>query len=196
MLLKVYYFTSPIIDIRLENTLIYAVTISGIEIYTHRLGHNYFNRSSELIKLKYLENPVCLVNMRPFFGIRTILISNKTICLLSHASNPMTMEKTDSMINWTLYHLELPGICSFYRIFEDLANNCQTEDKQFLSNYFFHLITEGHVILQIVNEFGFIEMEMGPENVIKLAKLNVEKLEEIEELVIRSNCILGDFYGS
>lgn len=160
------------------------------------MGHNYFSRTSELLKLKYLENPVCLVNMRPFFGIRKILIGNQTICLLAHATNPIAIEKSDSMINWTLYHLELPDNCSFYKIFEDLANNCPMEDKQFLSNYYFHLITEGHIILEIVKEFGFIEMENGPKNVIKLAKLNVETLIEIEELLTKSNCILGDFYAS
>lgn len=133
--------------------------------------------------------------MRPFFGIRNILISSRTIVLLSHPS----MEKSDSlMINWTLYHLELPDDCNFFRIFENLASNCQQEDIKFFTNYYFHMITEAHIILGIIKDFAFIEIDenLQGENTIKLAKLNFETLREIDELLKQSNCNLGDFYLS
>lgn len=129
--------------------------------------------------------------MRPFFGIRNILVSNKTLVLLSHASNTAS---TDSLTNWTLYYLELPDYCDFYKVFENLAISCQLDDKQFMYNYYFHLITEGHIILGIVKEFSFIERDTVPHNIIKMAKLNMEAIGGIDELLIQSNCNLGDFY--
>lgn len=128
--------------------------------------------------------------MRPFFGIRNILVSNKTLVLLASASNTIS---TDTLTNWTLYYLELPDVCDFYRVFENLAVSCQQDDKQFMYNYYFHLITEGHIILGIVKEFSFVEEE-APQNLIKLAKLNMEAIGGIDELLIQSNCNLGDFY--
>lgn len=46
-LIAMYPFTSPIIDVRITNCVIHALTDNGIETYTHRIGHKLFSNPYE-----------------------------------------------------------------------------------------------------------------------------------------------------
>lgn len=46
-LIATYPFTSPIVDVRITDYVIHALTDHGIETYTHRIGHKLFSSSYE-----------------------------------------------------------------------------------------------------------------------------------------------------
>lgn len=46
-LIATYPFTSPIVDVRITDYVIHALTDHGIETYTHRIGHKLFSCSYE-----------------------------------------------------------------------------------------------------------------------------------------------------
>lgn len=46
-LIATYPFTSPIVDARITDYVIHALTDHGIETYTHRIGHKLFSSSYE-----------------------------------------------------------------------------------------------------------------------------------------------------
>lgn len=46
-LIATYPFTSPIVDVRITDYVIHALTDHGIETYTHRIGHKLFSCAYE-----------------------------------------------------------------------------------------------------------------------------------------------------
>lgn len=91
ILLETFTFTAPLIDVILEDALLYVITSVGLEIYTSKIGHYLFNglmeENSAVFTSPKTEFPVCSVDMRPFFGVRHAFTSNNSLVLLAYSTN-------------------------------------------------------------------------------------------------------------
>lgn len=169
-----YPFTSPATDVTINNYVLHALTDRGIETYTLRTGHRLFNNYFEynlredssfcpIEVCPRLEDPICLIGLRPFLGLQRMHCTNKSLVLLasslsssSLSANVATYQSSDkenstlsTEPNWTIYCLKLPSPEQLYYDFEDVAKQHQKESN----STYMHLMSEAHIIIRIANEF-------------------------------------------
>lgn len=142
-----------------------------------------------------VEDPICLIGLRPFLGIQTMLCTSQNVVLLAQSqSSPIKNRQKTSSKNgkqqankqtitsdWTLYNLNIPQADGLYRDFMDLAaNHIHDSPKIYL-----HLLSESHIILRIAKEicFGY-----------DTHQLNDAKSQKIEKLFFDSCVKLADFF--
>jgi hypothetical protein len=114
--LTTYPFTSPVVHVALEYTVLHALTEAGLESYTLRLPHYIAKTTTQLQNFKSIcpdiSEPICLIGLRPFLGVQKLLSSDKYIVLLAKAEN-----------SWTLYSLKLPKPENVYYDIVNAAKN-------------------------------------------------------------------------
>lgn len=128
-----------------------------------------------------VEEPICLIGLRPFLGIQRMLSTQQNLILLANSneapstnfklSNSSTTDN-DSISNWTIYDLKLAQADVLYRDFMELANSHIPDSPKMYA----HLLNEAHMILRIAKEISF--------NLLDAA--NVEKSDTIERLFLES----------
>lgn len=187
-----YPFTSPAIDVAMNDYVIQVLTDRGIETYTHRIGHKLFSCSYEynlrddlfpIEACPRADESICLIGLRPFLGVREMLCTNENLVLLANNTTSAASETMDMDANWTIYNLRLPTPETLYADFEELA---KSHVRESLSTYM-HLMSEAHMIMRIATEFHCIRQSDQ--------KAILGKYESIEcERIYLDSCLkLGDF---
>lgn len=196
-----YPFTSPAINVAMNDYVIQVLTDRGIETYTHRIGHKLFSCSYEynlrddlfpIEACPRVDESICLIGLRPFLGVRQMLCTNDNLVLLANnisASATVVASTSDKydidMVadEWTIYNLLLPTPEQLYTDFEELAKSHLRES---LSTYM-NLMSEAHIIMRIAIEFYRIQ-QCDQKSILK-------RYESIDcERVYLDSCLkLADF---
>jgi len=132
-----YPFTSPVIDLALEPSVLHALTETGLETYTLRAGYHTVREAEQVDDktnaLPPPTTPICLIGLRPFLGVRELLLARNYLVLIS--------EPTLSGEEWTVYCLHLP---SHAVLFQDML---QVADMNSGAPHgFLQLVSEAHVV--------------------------------------------------
>lgn len=113
--IAIYPFTAPVYKLAMEDHLLHALTEVGLETYTLRTGHQLCRKlevidnvntvsfflccnNGWLILVFFcvlkacppLSDSVCLVGLRPFLGVETLILSANHLILLASADNSPT----------------------------------------------------------------------------------------------------------
>lgn len=202
-------FTSPVRDVALDDTTLHALTDNGIESYTVRTGHRLFNdilnsQSSHTTTtpnkiVPNMNKSICLIGLRPFLGVRKILLSNTNLVLLANSVNSPVPHVKDAPINkmddqgmWTIYNLQIPSPDMLYRDFEDLAKKKYSKNR----NAFIDLIEEAHIILRTNLEVSKLVSGVDKEmDCAAVAVLKENDSKDVGEMYKDSCILLGDLYA-
>lgn len=195
-LLASYSFTSPVIDLVLDDTVLHALTETGVETYTLRIGQKIFYSSCEFfmssnqeeIIRPNLDDPVCLVGIRPFIGMKRIFSSGSHVILLANEASNMN-EPT-----WTIYNLRKPRTETLYKNIEEFAMRFRADNpKMFLS-----LMHEAHVIVRLMVETVRVipADEMNRQNLKAVPLLTFSStIEPVIETIFVDSCrALADYF--
>ena len=131
-----YPFTSPVLDLVLEPSVLHALTETGLETYTLRAGYHTVREAEQVDgktnALPPPTTPICLIGLRPFLGVKELLLARKFLVLISE---PASGEE------WTVYCLHLP---SHALLFQDML---QVADMNSGAPHgFLQLVSEAHVV--------------------------------------------------
>jgi len=131
-----YPFTSPVLDLVLEPSVLHALTETGLETYTLRAGYHTVREAEQVDgktnALPPPTTPICLIGLRPFLGVRGLLLARNYLVLISE---PASGEE------WTVYSLHLP---SHVVLFQDML---QVADMNSGAPHgFLQLVSEAHVV--------------------------------------------------
>lgn len=144
-----YPFTSPVVEVQLHDYVLHALTDRGIETYTLRTGHKVFSSCFEydlrdatdpIEACPRLEDPICLIGLRPFLGVRRLHCTDKTLVLMATVAGDTV---------WTIYSLRLPKPEDLYADFIALAEQHRTDSP----GTYVHLLNEAHMIVRTAVEF-------------------------------------------
>lgn len=163
--LAVYPFTAAAREVALADFVLHALTDRGIETYTLRSSHRIFgspfeynllddNGSSNAAEDLHsplvessprIDDPICLIGLRPFLGIRRMLCADKTLVLLAAAAaEPNEVSSTSS---WTVYTLRLPSAADLYADFKLIAEQHLPDSP---ATYAL-LMSEAHMIVRLAS---------------------------------------------
>merc|ERR1719209_1832330 len=74
-----YPFTSPVIDLALEPSVLHALTETGLETYTLRAGYHTVREAEQVDgrtnALPPPSTPICLIGLRPFLRVRSLHVA-------------------------------------------------------------------------------------------------------------------------
>lgn len=145
----VYPFTAPVTAVAMESYVLHALTESGLETYTLRTSYQ-FASTVDLVNnvtsaCPPIDDPVCLVGLRPFLGVERLLISDSHLVLLACCEGSSSSSQDSHYSGgWTLYSLSLPSPCVLYT---DIL--CVASAHQWSSpTTYHHLLCEGHIVLR------------------------------------------------
>lgn len=176
-----------------------CIYLAGTELYlyryTLRVGHKLFtcyfeynlqSSSSEIEACPRLEDPICLIGLRPFLGVKTMLCNNSHMVLFANHRDECAKKDYDEGC-WTIYNMTLPTPENMYHDFDELAKSYFTESNSGSSTYA-HLMGEAHVILRVAKEFSTIQnnRETGTD-------LIQYESSDCENMFLESCRKLGDF---
>lgn len=191
----VYPFTAPVYKLVLEDYMLHALTETGLESYTIRIGHRLARNVHKINNIHLAcpsaADPVCLVGLRPFLGVEQLLLAENYIILFANSDGSPThsSSSTSSCSSWTLYNLELPNPLTLFNDFASLA-----EVHQFTSpQTYCHLISEAHVILRtslMLTKWGY-----SRENAVNLIHATRPDDTLGEAAYRKTNTLLGDYYA-
>ncbi|KAK4878889.1 hypothetical protein RN001_011395 [Aquatica leii] len=193
--ISVYPFMGPVYNIALEGHLLHALTETGLETYTVRIGHKLCQNLEEADQVSNVYPPIeqliCLIGHRQFLGVEQMLVTDNYLVLLANAENSPTHSITSNSSSntsaWTLYSLELP---SPKMMFTDIAIAANTH-RFSASQTYCHLMSEAHMILRLSLHVTKWLIQEG--NVCSLVpvKYNTEDLSDAYQT---SCCLLGDHF--
>lgn len=175
----------------MNKNVLHALTDRGMETYTLRVGHKLFtsyfeynlqSSSSEIEACPRLEDPICLIGLRPFLGVKSMLCSNSYMVLLANSDEAAKKEYDEGC--WTIYNMTLPSPENMYRDFDELAKSYFTES----SSTYAHLMGEAHVIMRVAKEFSTIRY-----NDLNGIELMQYESSDCDNMFLESCRKLGDF---
>ncbi|KAG8240333.1 hypothetical protein J437_LFUL000808 [Ladona fulva] len=206
----VYPLTAPVSSVVMEQYAVHALTETGLETYTMRAGKNLLQQlelhsdsktSSKHTAYPSSEDPVCLIGLRPFFGVEHLFLTHRHLVLLASCSSssegsPSTSSQ-DSPISmspsggntgrWTQYSLQLPTPTE---LFHDMM---QVGSAHVMSNpaTYLHLLSEGHLVLRLA-----LRSQPLPQNALSdnLKKIKEASYKDLKGLFEESCALLADHY--
>lgn len=193
--IAVYPFTAPVQNIVMENYFLHALTETGLESYTLRFGHQLC-RNFEMIDdinvaCPSVNDPICLVGLRPFLGVEQIFLGENHLVLLANSeTSPTHSVGSNSSSNaayWTMYNLELPTPKVIFNDISIVANVHRFTSSQ----TYCHLMSEAHVILRlalVLRKWSIVD-----ENV-KLILAIKNNIDDVIETYRTSCALLADHY--
>ncbi|CAB3376857.1 Hypothetical predicted protein [Cloeon dipterum] len=196
-----YSFTAPISCLALERSILHALTDTGLESYTGRAGHHFLRNlgkgKSDDFSSNYpsMEDPVCLVGLRPFFSVEHILLTENYLCLLA-CSDPSSSSSQDSQngSNWTIYSLKVPSSSDLYQDMLQLANI----HRGSAPSTYLHLLTEAHTVLGTARQCLNWRLDSVSQGSVVVAvpgwEASPEANRRLERCFKESCALLGDFY--
>ncbi|XP_018568137.1 uncharacterized protein LOC108908554 [Anoplophora glabripennis] len=193
--IAIYPFTAPVFKLVMEDYFLHALTETGLESYTLRIGHQLC-RNFEIVDNVNLACPpisdsICLVGLRPFLGVEQLLIAENYLVLLANSeTSPTHSVSSNSSSNasfFTLYNLELPSPKTVFNDISIVANV-----HRFTSALTYcHLLSEAHMVLRMALLLKKWTMTDDNVKLIIQAKRNNEDVIE----TYRTSCaLLGDHY--
>ncbi|CAG9770856.1 unnamed protein product [Ceutorhynchus assimilis] len=194
--IAVYPFTAPVYKIIMEDYFLHALTETGLETYTLRIGHqlcrNFDNIDNTLVAIPSIEDSICLAGLRPFLGVENVLLADNYLLLMANSdSSPAhsvssSGSSTASFI--TLYTLELP---TPKVVFNDISIVASVHRFTSAQTYC-HLVSEAHMILRM----GLMLKKwwIGDDSNVKLIMEKRTASEELVETYRLSCALLGDHY--
>ncbi|GAB0094712.1 hypothetical protein DMENIID0001_100370 [Sergentomyia squamirostris] len=190
--LATYSFTAPIVDIVLKDSVLHALTESGLETYTLRIGQKIFYSPCEYF-LNYsttldvigpnFNDPICLLGLHLINHGQHILSSSGNIVILIR-------EYTCGSALWKLRLLQEPKSEVLYRNVEGFALKHRAENPK----VFLHLMGEIHVMIRTANELARISPISKIKNHVPLTTLSDTGDKEVENLFLESCRTLADFF--
>lgn len=162
--------------------------------YTLRVGHKLFtsyfeynlqSSSSEIEACPRLEDPICLIGLRPFLGVKSMLCNNYHMVLFANHLDESVKKDYDEGC-WTVYNMTLPTPENMYRDFDELAKSYFTENSG--CSTYAHLMGEAHVIMRVAKEFSIVQH--SSDTGTDLVQYNSS---DCEKMFLESCRKLGDF---
>ena len=198
--LNVYPFTSTVIDVVLDATVLHALTENGIESYTCRIGQKMFcelagdaNRSDDLSLYKNIATSISLINLRPFMGIQ-FMVSNEECLILMASSTSTPTQDQDTTSNWTIYNLKYPSVEDISVDFKEFADKSLRK----FPSVFVSLLEEIHLMIRTHLELATLRRQENCENAnaVHCSELavNADATSELGRLFNESCLSLADFY--
>ncbi|XP_075238546.1 BLOC-2 complex member HPS3 isoform X2 [Lycorma delicatula] len=138
--ITVYSFTSPLHHICLEAGLLHALTTSGLETYTMRSTHAVHVDENQVCPP--IDDPVCLIGLRPFIGIVGLLLTEFHLIILASSEA--------RSVNWTIYSLKLPSPEQLYHDMVSIA----TTYKDSTPSMYRQLLGEAHTVIRTATQFA------------------------------------------
>ncbi|XP_063220161.1 BLOC-2 complex member HPS3 [Bacillus rossius redtenbacheri] len=173
----VYPFTAPASCVALEPYVLHVFTDTGLETYTLRAGYQLAQRVDTLDNIikacPSFNEPVCLVGLRPFFGVEHLLVTESYLALLACSEGSSASSQDSHSNSWTLYSLRLPTPATLY---SDMIAVGSLHRWTSPTTYY-HLLNEGHIILRSALDMG---QQFDKETILQQYK--------------ESCCLLGDYY--
>ena len=176
-----YPFTCPVLDLVLEPSLLHALTETGLETYTLKSGYHTV-REAEVVDDKYNtcpppSSPLCLIGLRPFMGVRSLLLANTRLVLVTE---PGETGHTGHFTHWTVYSLHLPSHLDLYRDMLAVAEMNVAAPHGFLQ-----LLCEAHIIVRTwLHRLTWLRV-MAPPGVIVSQEEVTEVTRSFEESCIK-----------
>ncbi|XP_076256729.1 uncharacterized protein LOC143194058 [Rhynchophorus ferrugineus] len=194
--IAVYPFTAPVFKIIMEDYFLHALTETGLESYTLRIGHqlcrNFDNIDSKQIAFPSIDDSICLVGLRPFLGVERLLLSENYLILLANAdSSPahsVSSSGSSTASFLTLYSLELPCPKVIFNDISIVANVHRFTSAQ----TYCHLISEAHMILRMA--LMLKKWSITEDSMVKLILEKRNTYGDIVETYKLSCALLGDHY--
>lgn len=183
----IYPFTAPVSGVALEDSLLHALTDTGLETYSLRIG-NYlpvFDPEEANVTPAWSE-PVCLVGLRPFLGVEHLLLSNSFLLLLACSENSSNSSLDSQGSNWTLYSLEIPTPLTLYN--DIMSMGCI--HRWTSPGTYCHLLGEAHLILRV--SLALLHWKSDQECARPYEHL--VNRDEMGKLYKESCALLGDYY--
>ncbi|EEB20087.1 hypothetical protein Phum_PHUM601870 [Pediculus humanus corporis] len=176
-----YAFTAPIIDVKLEDCFLHAITEIGLETYTLRAAKHLYKKN-ENVDCPSLTDPVCLIGLHPFVNLFQSCLTNNYLTLF--ANN----EESSS----TLYQLKLPDIMTVWNDFLTSAEENKWESPLTYSE----LLGEGHLILKTkLNTFEWSWEKDANKNSLCYAKPTTPNSNDNVKSLYKESCALfGDYH--
>ncbi|XP_023724080.1 Hermansky-Pudlak syndrome 3 protein isoform X2 [Cryptotermes secundus] len=187
----VYPFTAPVIAVVVERFVLHALTETGLETYTLRTGHRFVAALGPANNLTSacppVDDPVCLVGLRPFLGVEHLLMTDFHLVLLA-CSEGSSSSSQDSHCGggWTLYSLTVPSPAALY---SDMLSVGSAHRWSSPATYR-HLLCEGHVILRMALNTATWQ----PGSSEALTSSDEKLTSEIKDLYRDSCALLADYY--
>lgn len=180
----IYPFTCPVSHVALENTALHALTEAGLESYTLKIPDNSSTKKNDALfnsekfddKLIDEVEPVSLIGLRPFLGVRKLLHASKHLVLL--ASNSDT---------WTCYSLSLPNPEDVYNDILNAANNHKESSRKTYE----YLLREACTVLKMAKDIIYYSSDIDYSS-----NINTTSRQHIDNLYKQSCALLADYYIS
>ncbi|KAF5284703.1 hypothetical protein FQR65_LT13439 [Abscondita terminalis] len=193
--ISVYPFMGPVYNVVLEGHLLHALTETGLETYTVRIGHKLCQNLEEADRINNVYPPIeqliCLIGHRQFLGVEQMLLTDNYLVLLANADNSPTHSITSNSSSntsaWTLYALEVP---SPKMIFTDIAIAANTH-RFSASQTYCHLMSEAHMIIRLSLHLTKWFIQDG--NVCSLVPIKYNT-EDLLDAYQTSCCLLADHF--
>ncbi|XP_069678464.1 BLOC-2 complex member HPS3 isoform X2 [Periplaneta americana] len=188
----VYPFTAPVSSVVMERFVLHALTETGLETYTLRAGHHLMAALDPVNNVTSacppVDDPVCLVGLRPFLGVEHLLLANSYLVLLA-CSEGSSSSSQDSHCGgaWTLYSLSLPSPAALY---SDILSVGSAHRWSSPTTYC-HLLCEGHIILRTALNTVF--WTPGSSEALP-STFEQKEMTKLEELYRESCALLADYY--
>ncbi|XP_066255602.1 uncharacterized protein [Euwallacea similis] len=194
--IAVYPFTAPVFRIIMEDYFLHALTETGLESYTLRIGHQLCksldHMDSNRTAIPSIEDSICLVGLRPFLGVEKLLLADSFLLLLANSdSSPAhsVSSSGSSTANFlTLYSLELPSPKVVFNDISIVANVHRFSSAQ----TYCHLVSEAHMILRMA--LMLKKWSIADDSNVKLVLEKRGVNEDLVETYRLSCALLGDHY--
>jgi len=182
-----YPFTSPILDLVLEPSLLHALTETGLETYTLRSGYHTV-REAEAVDNKHnacppTSTPICLIGLRPFIGVKKLLLANTRLVLIAEPTEAIVSQS--EINNWTIYSLHIPSHLDLYKDMLTVADMNVGAPHGFLQ-----LLCEAHMVVRTwLHRLTWLQV-MKPHG-IEITQVDIDAVKQS----FRESCLrLADHY--
>lgn len=174
-----YSFTSPVIDLAIDSVVLHALTETGIETYTLRTGQRIFYENQtgdeEILRPLNVEEPICLIGIRPILATRRIFCSGTNVLvLISNERESCTDNEEMDDGQWMVCSLRKPEMETLYQNIEEFATRFRLDNPRL----FVHLINEAHVMVRMAVEMS---------QTIPVDELNRQNLKSIPLITFNTN---------
>ncbi|XP_066997400.2 BLOC-2 complex member HPS3 isoform X2 [Anabrus simplex] len=190
--ITVYPFTAPVSSVVLENYLLHALTDTGLETYTMRVGHHLLRDVQAVDDINVASptwsDPVCLVGLHPFLGVQHLLLSHSFLLLLACSESTTSSCSSHNSLgaSWTLYSLQIPSPPLLYHDFVSAG----TIHRWTSPNSYCHLLSEAHIILWT----ALTVIRWLPHDDQAIPYKDQEDADIILQLYRESCALLGDYH--
>lgn len=182
-----YPFTSPILDLVLEPSLLHALTETGLETYTLRSGYHTV-REAESVDSKSnacppTSTPICLIGLRPFIGVKKLHLANTRLVLIAEPTEAIVSQSETK--NWTVYSLHLPSHLDLYKDMLTVADMNVGAPHGFLQ-----LLCEAHMVVRTwLHRLSWLQV-MKPHGI----EITQEDIDLVKQCFQESCLRLADHY--